>query len=121
MKEPITLQAACSKIALLYASKLKNSAEHFEISTKIFEAISSEKVSIKETLRELDADRKKRKFEMSKMNFYIIKKHLMDSLNQEKSMSEAQVERLNVFIKCAISNFIANIKSLTIPTKGKRG
>lgn len=120
MKEPITLQAACSKIALLYASKMKDSAEHFEISTKILEAISLEKVSIKETLRELDADRKKRNFKMSKMNFYIIKKHLMDSLNREKSMSEAQVERLNVFIKCAISDFIANIKSLTIPTKERR-
>lgn len=120
MKELIKMRALCSRIALLYASKRALPGIHFVVYEKITKAIVSDSdFQIKQTLKELAADRKKRAFKMQYANFYWIRRSLETILMQEKDMPKNQAKQANKIIRGALADYMQDYRELTIPQKAR--
>lgn len=120
MKEPIKMRALCNRVALLYASKRASAGIHFIVSEKITEAIVSDSdFQIKQTLKELAADRKKRAFKMQYANFYWIRRSLEKILTQEKDMPKYQAKQADKIVRGALADYMQDYGELTLPQKAR--
>lgn len=100
----LTLDYSCAKLALLFVSKREDPGPHYNITERLKSAVVENNVL--DTLAQLDKERAKRKFKISRPNFYWIKKELTFILDAPKNMQEAYAKNLEFAIKQTIEMFL---------------